>query len=471
MSRKMWQRVWSGTPRPMVPITSVTNGIHVPSFVAPEMRNLLDTYLGADWREDLLNPDLWKRVRGIPDQTLWETKCGLRQQLVAFVRDQLAMHWVPGPDNDLPREEVVSRLRGSSLTIGFARRFAPYKRAHLLFSDLERLERIVSNPRRPIQFLFAGKAHPKDAQGCDLVRQVVTLCRQKRFAGRIVFLENYDLALAKRLVCGVDVWLNTPRRPYEASGTSGQKVAINGGINLSVADGWWCEVTNDDAGWTIGPEASDVDEDTVSNDRQDAADLYSLLEDIIVPLFYQRNSKGIPEGWLEYLRGSMMSVVPQFNTDRMLIDYFNTLYKPCAERARDVTAGNAKLARASAEWKRQVAGKFSSLHLLDITMAGLTDGVIQVGRAFQVAVRIDLGEVDPADVRVELVVGRADPKQQVRDPVMRPMASSGKPQEHVLTFTAEFTAQEKGNYVYGIRIHPSHEPYGSTDDMGLTIWA
>lgn len=471
MSRKMWQRVWAGTPRSMVPISSITNGIHVPSFVAPEMGELLDTYLGADWREDLLSPELWSRIKAIPDQTLWETRCALRQQFIAFVRDRVAASWVPSRENDLGRDDVVSRLRGSSLTIGFARRFAPYKRAHLLFSDLDRLERLVGNPRRPVQFVFAGKAHPKDTQGCDLVRQVVTLCRDKRFAGRIVFLENYDLALAKRLVAGVDVWLNTPRRPYEASGTSGQKVAINGGVNLSVADGWWCEGAQNGNGWTIGPGAEDVDEETVSHDAQDAADLYSLLEDVVVPLFYQRNNRGIPEGWLEYLRGSMMTVVPSFNTERMLIDYFNELYKPCAERGRTVAAGNAKLARAIAEWKRQVAGKFSSLHLLDITTSGLVDGTIQAGRAFQVSVRLDLGDVNLEDLRVELVVGRSDAKQEILDPHIVPMAKSGKPQEHVLTFSAEYTATEKGNFAYGIRILPWHEPYGGTADLGLVIWA
>ena len=471
LARKMWERVWPGMHRSMVPITSITNGIHVTTFVAPEMRALLDTYLGADWCEDLLDPGKWSRVDKIPDQTLWETKCALRQQLITFVRDQVSEHWLPSKDSDLNREEVVSRLRGSTLTIGFARRFAPYKRAYLLFSDLDRLERILSNPRRPVQILLAGKAHPKDGQGCDLVSRVVGISRDKRFAGRIVFIENYDLAVAKRLVRGVDVWLNTPRRPYEASGTSGQKAAANCGINLSVADGWWYEGAKENNGWTIGPDAAEADEDTESNDIHDANHLYSLLEDLIVPLFYQRNSRGLPEGWLTYMRRSLQTVVPNFNSHRMVRDYFNTMYTPCAERHRTISGGNAALARAVTEWKRQVAGNFSSLHLLDITTSGLMDGAIRVGQTFTAAVRVDLGELEPADIRVDLIIGRSDAKQQIRDPAIIPMVPAGPPTDRIATFRAEFNALEKGNYSYGIRIMPYHEHLANCQELGLVVWA
>lgn len=471
MSRKMWEKVWNGLHRSMVPITSITNGVHVPTFVAPEMHRLLDTYFGLDWAQDLLRPDKWAKIHAIPDQTLWETKCSLRQQIIAHARDHLSEHWLATRDGDLTREEAVSRLRGSSLTIGFARRFAPYKRAYLLFQDLDRLERIVNNPRRPVQFIFAGKAHPKDSMGCDLVKQVVQLTRDKRFAGRIVFIENYDLAVAKRLVQGVDVWLNTPRRPYEASGTSGQKVAINAGINLSVADGWWCEGAADDNGWTIGPTTNEVDEDTISNDILDANHLYSLLEDVIVPLFYQRNSRGIPEGWLQVMRRSFETIVPQFNTHRMLVDYFNRMYKPCAEYHRDMANDKASLARALSDWKRKAAGKFSSLHVTEINTTGLVDGCIQVGKTFTANVRVNLGDFEPAEVSVDLIVGLTDPKQQIRDPQILAMTVSGKVQDRVATFTAGFLATEKGNYSYGIRIMPCHPKLACKEDLGLVMWA
>ena len=471
MSRKMWERVWNGIHRTMVPITSITNGVHVPSFVAPEMHRLLDTYLGVDWTQDLLNPEKWSRIRNIPDSTLWDVRCQLRSQLITYVREYVSEHWSPSKESDLTREEVVSRLRGSTLTIGFARRFAPYKRAYLLFQDLDRLDRIVNNPRRPVQFVFAGKAHPKDGLGCELVKQVVAVSRDKRFSGRVIFIENYDLAVAKRLVRGVDVWLNTPRRPYEASGTSGQKVAINCGVNLSVADGWWCEGAEDDNGWTIGPAARDVDEDTVSNDIQDASHLYSLLEDTVVPLFYQRNNKGLPEGWLNIMRRSLETIVPRFNTHRMLIDYFNQMYTPCALRSTKMLADDGKLAKELADWKRQAAGKFSSLHILDITLGGVTDGSLQVGKVFGANVRVDLGEFRTEEVSVDLVVGLSDPKQQIRDPYLVTMHPQGKPQNRIVTFSAEHTVTEKGSYAYGIRIVPSHPNLCVKEELGLVIWA
>lgn len=472
MSRKMWERVWNGMHRSMVPITHITNGVHIPTFVAPEMHALLDTYLGVNWTQDLLDPEKWTRIRNVPDQNLWEVRCTLRQDLIAFARKYVSEHWdASARGSDASRDEVVNRLRGSTLTIGFARRFAPYKRAYLLFQDLERLDKLVNNPRRPVQFIFAGKAHPKDTMGCDLVRQVVNISRDKRFAGRIVFIENYDLAVAKKLVQGVDVWLNTPRRPYEASGTSGQKVPVNGGINLSVADGWWCEGARDDNGWTIGPDPAEIDEDTISNDFQDANHLYSLLEDTIVPLFYQRNNKGLPEGWLAVLRRSVETNVPAFNTHRMLVDYFNQLYKPCAERNQLVAAGDGKLARELADWKRRAAGRFSSLHVLDITTAGLVDGVIQVGRTFTATVRVDLGEFEPAEIEVDLIVGRTDPKQQIKDPKVIPMKPQGKREGRTLAFSTEYRTAEKGGFSYGIRIMPSHPNLGNKAETGLVIWA
>ncbi len=472
MSRKMWERVWNGMHRSMVPIGHVTNGVHMPTFVAPEMRALLDTYLGVDWINDMLVPEKWGKVRNIPDQTLWEVKCNLRQALIAFARDHISEHWMPTKGSELTREDVVSRLRGSTLTIGFARRFAPYKRAYLMFQDLDRLDRIVNNPRRPVQIIFAGKAHPKDMHGADLVRQVVHISQDKRFAGRIVFIENYDLAVAKKLVAGVDVWMNTPRRPYEASGTSGQKVPVNGGINFSVADGWWCEGEKPDNGWTIGTPAAEVDEDTISNDIPEANHLYSLLEDTIVPLFYQRNNKGVPEGWLDVMRRSMETNVPAFNTNRMLLDYFTQIYKPSAERGRTLAADKGKLARELADWKRRAAGNFSSLHILDIALAGPADGVIQLGGKLTATVRLDLGEFKPEEVSIDLVVGPADPKQQVKNPQTFPMtAAEGAPQGRIMTYTVTLPAKEKGSYAYGIRIMPYHPNLACKEELGMVIWA
>ncbi|MFA4943691.1 MAG: alpha-glucan family phosphorylase [Lentisphaeria bacterium] len=471
MSRKMWERVWNGLHRSMVPIGHVTNGVHIPSYVAPEMHALLETYLDVDWTDDLLAEAPWKKIRQIPDQNLWEVRCGLRQDLITSVRDYVAEHWSTIAPPEMERDDVLSRLRGSTLTIGFARRFAPYKRAYLLFQDLERLRRIVENQRRPVQFIFAGKAHPKDTLGHELVKQVVTVARDKRFAGRVVFLENYDLATAKKLVQGVDVWLNTPRRPYEASGTSGQKVPVNGGINLSVADGWWYEGATGDNGWTIGPDPAEVDEDTISNDLQDANHLYALLEDTVIPLFYQRNSKGIPEGWLEILRASFETNVPRFNTHRMLLDYFTQMYKPCADRHALFRRENGKLARELAAWKHRAASRFSSLRIQDISADALVNGAMPVGKPFTATVHIDCGEFKPEELSVDLVVGRGDAKQQIRNPAFTPMQPTGKPEGPIVAFRAEYTVPDKGQYAYGVRVMPRHAALGHPAEAGLVIWA
>ena len=473
VARRMWERAWNGVPRSMVPITSVTNGVHIATFLGAEMRALLDSYLGIDWdRDDVMSAERWSRLHEIPEELLWEAKCEMKQRLIAFVKERLALTWeATAEDGGLSIEEIVSRTRSSSLTVGFARRFAPYKRAALLFTDIERLERIVNNPRRPVQFLFAGKAHPKDAEGCRLVSEVVRIARDSRFAGRVTFLENYDLVTAKLLVQGVDIWLNTPRRPYEASGTSGQKACLNGGVNLSVADGWWCEGAADGNGWTIGLPPKDVDENSESNDFQDANHLYSLLEDSVVPLFYQRNSRGIPEGWLNTMRRSMETVAPVFNTHRMVVEYYNRLYAPCAERAAAMGDDSAKKARELAAWKRSVAGRFSSVHVLDITTSGLTGGTIQIGGPLTVQVRLDPGEVAPDELCVELVVGKAQPEESVRQPAcirLHPDEESGG---RTATFRGEFVASDKGSYSYGIRIMPFHSDLGDLSEMELVVWA
>ena len=473
VARRMWERAWNGVHRSMVPITAITNGVHIATFLGAEMRALLDTYLGIDWdRDDVMSAERWSRLHEIPEELLWEAKYEMKQRLIAFVKEQLAVTWdATAADGGLSIEEIVSRTRSSSLTVGFARRFAPYKRATLLFTDLERLDRIVNNPRRPVQFVFAGKAHPKDAEGCRLVAEVVRITRDSRFAGRVVFLENYDLVTAKLLVQGVDIWLNTPRRPYEASGTSGQKACLNGGINLSVADGWWCEGATGGNGWTIGLAPKDVDENSESNDFQDANHLYSLLEDSVVPLFYQRSSRGIPEGWLSVMRRSMETIAPVFNTHRMIVDYYNRLYAPCAERAASMGAGNGRKARDLAAWKRGVAGRFSSVHVLDITTSGLTGGTIPIGSPFTMQVRLDPGEVAPDEICVELVVGKGQAEESVREPTrvrLRPDEGSG---DRVATYRGEFVASDKGSYSYGIRIMPFHPDLGDLSEMGLVVWA
>ena len=472
VARRMWEHVWPGVHRSMIPIGSVTNGVHAPTFMGAEMHMLLDTYLGLNWDEQTPESEKWKRLSKLPDAMLWDTKNDMKQRLVAFVRDYAATRWFTDMKTDVSREELLRRINPNALTIGFARRFAPYKRAMLIFQDVERLDRIVNNPRRPVQIYFAGKAHPRDHAGCELVRKVVELSRQDRFAGKIIFLEDYDLHIAKLLVQGVDVWLNTPRRPYEASGTSGMKAGINAGLNLSVADGWWYEAENDENGWTIGERASQVDEDSESDDLRDANHMYALLEDVVVPLFYQRNTRGLPERWIDMMRNALATILPQFNSHRMLVEYYNELYAPCARAAKKITDKNYAAAKEVAAWKQSASSRFSTVHLVDIQISGLEHGSIEVGQSFSVKVRIDVGDLDPSELCVDLVIGKADTKRQVRDPVevcLNPGKTSGE-HANIIEFEGEFDASDKGSFAYGIRVMPYHEGLVNRYDVGLAFW-
>ncbi|OPZ31135.1 MAG: Maltodextrin phosphorylase [Lentisphaerae bacterium ADurb.BinA184] len=472
VARQMWEPVWGGVHRSMVPICAVTNGIHVPSYIGHEMRELLDTYLGLQWDRGLPSAKTWAKMDNVPGHLLWDAKQEMKQRLIAYVRECVARDWNGEAQPEISRDEVLGRIRTLTLTLGFARRFAPYKRATLLFSDLDRLDRIVNNPRRPVQIVFAGKAHPRDQQGCELVRDVVRLTRDPRFAGRIVFLEDYDLRIGKMLVQGVDVWLNTPRRPFEASGTSGQKAAANATINLSVADGWWHEAASESNGWTIGPMPDEVDETSVSDDARESSDLYSLLEDVIVPMYYQRNARGLPERWLDFMRESVGSVTPFFNSHRMVTDYFAQLYKPAAERAAELEADDGRLARELAEWRRHVQSRFSSVHLVDLTRSGLKSGSMQAGETFGVKARVNPGELAPGELCIDLIIGHTDAQRQIRDPIQIRMAHiNAETKERIAVFAAEYTVEAKGSYSYGIRIIPYHEKLPNKFDAGLALWA
>lgn len=472
VARRMWEHVWSGVHRSMVPIGSVTNGVHAPTFMGREMHNLLDTYLGLDWDQQTPESDKWQRLDKIPAGMLWDTKNDMKQRLLGFVKDYAATRWFSDFDIDIPREELLRRINPNALTIGFARRFAPYKRAMLLFQDPDRLERIINNPRHPVQIYFAGKAHPRDQLGCELVQKVVKLSREERFAGKIIFIEDYDMRIAKLLVAGVDVWLNTPRRPYEASGTSGQKAGINAGLNLSVADGWWYEGAAEDNGWVIGESPNQVDEESESDDYRDANHLYSLLEDVVTPLFYQRNPRGLPERWIYMMRQALKTILPRFNSHRMLVDYFNQIYAPRGRASRRSNADGYASAREVAHWRRSVASRFSTVHLVDIQTGGLEHGCIQVGQKFGVKVRIDVGDLSPDELCVDLAIGKADAKRQVMNPreIRLEPQKSDDAKSNIVAFAGEYHTTDKGNFAYGIRVMPYHKGLVNKYDVGLAFW-
>jgi starch phosphorylase len=325
VSSAMWRHLWPD--RPEHPVTHVTNGVHTPTWIGPEMRALFGRHLGADWEDHLLEPEYWDRVHAIPDEEVWASHRSQKERLIRFVRERVRIQSARHGRAPDELRAIEGLLDPRALTIGFARRFATYKRAVLVLSDLDRVRAILSDAARPVQFVFAGKAHPADRAGQEFIRQLVALT-QGEFRGRIVFLEDYDMEVGRMLVQGCDVWLNTPRRPQEASGTSGQKSPIGGGINCSVLDGWWVEGYRGDNGWAIG-DGSAVGEES---DRGDAASLYSILEQEMVPLFFDKGEDGLRHRWIAMMKASIASVVPQFSAHRMVRDYVEQIYIPASRR-------------------------------------------------------------------------------------------------------------------------------------------
>ncbi|MEN6317968.1 MAG: alpha-glucan family phosphorylase [Syntrophaceae bacterium] len=345
VSKRMWNDVWKGFNISDIPIRHITNGVHTMSYIAPRMKNLFDTYLGVEWVNSLTDHEMWEKVQDIPDSLLWDTRYELKQKLINFLREYISRHWVKYGYTKTWREEFFSKINPAALMIGFARRFAPYKRADMLLSDLDRLDKILNHPTRPVHIIIAGKAHPNDDMGKGLIKKVVDICRDERFRGKIFFIEDYDINIARRLFQGVDVWLNTPRRPFEASGTSGEKVIANGVLNLSISDGWWAEAYDGTNGWNIGPVVKGFTQERANADDEDSQSLYSLLENSVIPAFYNREISGLPEKWISMIKRSLQTLIPQFNTARMLLEYYHTMYLPTAEREHELYSDAYKKAR------------------------------------------------------------------------------------------------------------------------------
>lgn len=469
VSRRMWRDAWKGFYYSDVPITHVTNGIHTTSFMDPAMADLLNTYLGLDWSRKMTAPDRWKRVQQIPNSKLWEVRCELKQKLVSFLRENISRHWLKYSDDATLREDAMSRVNPSSLLIGFARRFAPYKRAGLILSDLDRLERLVSNEKRPIQIIFGGKAHPEDRLGIEILKKVVDVCKDRRFRGKVFFIEDYDLCAARRLLSGVDLWLNTPCRPYEASGTSGQKAAVNGVLNLSVYDGWWCEGYDGTNGWVIGEISDTPADENPDTSEADSKSLYALLEDVIVPLYFNRDASGIPQQWLAMSKRSMESLLPRFNTERMVLQYLNDLYVPAAERGFQVATDHCALAKRISDWKRKIPTRFSSVRIADVSLKGLEGDVIVVGKPFSVVVRIDPGKLEPGELLVELVVGKTDGREFAGLPETVQLKPA-RDEKGSLAFSGDYLVPENGRYSYGIRVIPFNQDLAWKQEAELVLW-
>lgn len=446
VSREMFRAFHSNLNPDEVPIGYVTNGVHLDTWMAPEIKELLDRFLPGFWRRAQTNPDQWQALSLIPPASIWQVHQKLKEQLIAFARTRLQEQLRRNKLSQEELEEVLSFLNPKALTIGFARRFATYKRATLIFSDHERLDRLVNDPFRPVQFIFAGKAHPADQPGQDLIRQIYHLSRTERFRGKIILLENYDINLARYLVQGVDVWLNNPRRPHEASGTSGEKAALNGVINFSVLDGWWEEGYDGKNGWAI---QSDAKHDEAAQDRENTESLYSLLEQEIVPLYYDHSTNPeVPVQWVKKMVYSIASLAPQYNTDRMVQDYTAKFYTPVMSRAEHFSADNYKAAIRMADYKQFIHMKWG-----DVKVVGVEDSSPSVSfkeslekkLLKKVGVIVHLGEIWHKDVAVEAIYWEEQP-----DGTWLPVVSS---------FTPCGEAVSPGTYVFQGQL-PAHLRHG-----------
>ncbi|MBX9626648.1 MAG: alpha-glucan family phosphorylase [Gemmataceae bacterium] len=470
VSRRMWHEIWPGLPAGEVPITSITNGVHTQSWLSPEMAQLYDRYLNVRWDEKPADFAVWKRVEAIPDEELWRTHERRRERLVAFARKRLKAQLKRrgSPPSEVDAADEV--LDPEALTIGFARRFATYKRGDLIFRNFERVAAIVNNTSRPVQLIFSGKAHPKDNGGKELIARVVQMARRAEFRRRVVFLEDYDMNVARYLVQGVDVWLNNPRRPLEASGTSGMKVPVNGGLNLSILDGWWVEGYDGDNGWAIG--AGEEYTDLNYQDEVESRALYELVEKEIVPLFYTRGADGLPRGWIRRMKRSVSTLVPVFNTNRMVEEYTERCYAPSHRRFARLTADHLAAAKDLAGWRRRVGAGWGEVTVEAVEApAGATH---KVGEVFPVRVRVSLGRFSPDDVEVQLCHGVLDAMGEIAEPralALHPEPSAnGTGHGHAVTFAGKVPCHASGQFGFSVRVLPKHQHLPHPFEPGLVTW-
>ena len=465
VSRKMWQNLWPNLPEEEVPIGHVTNGVHVSSWLSSDMKQLFDRHLGPKWRTEPGDKTAWSRVDQVPGAALWQAHVLRRERLVNLVRNRVQRQLRRSGAPHANPQAVTATLDPHALTIGFARRFATYKRATLLLSDLDRLARIVANEDHPVQIIFSGKAHPRDQPGKELIQRIVTIAKEEPFRGRIVFLDDYDMTITRAMVQGSDVWLNTPRRPREASGTSGMKAAVNGCLNVSVLDGWWDEAYDPDLGWAIGTR--DTMPDSAYQDVVEAANLYDILEKEIVPLFYQRTSDGLPREWIQRMRGAIAEYAARFNSHRMLEEYYTTAYRVVAGHSARLITPDMHRAKELAAWSRNVASKWSSVH---ISMNDVqAKGRLQVGEAFSVRAHVNLGGLQPEDVDVQLYFGEVNAAEEIVLPHVIPLEKL-EGDGGSLTFGADaITCPQSGKFGYTVRVVPKDN--GVPWLRGWVVWA
>lgn len=466
VTRKMAQAMWSGYPLHEVPIGYVTNGIHTRSWISMEMSALLTRYLGPRWAEEPPGKAIWERIERIPDGELWRVHQIRRERLINYARARLADQLRRRGATDSEVANCAGVLGQGVLTIGFARRFATYKRATLLLRDPARLKRILNNPERPVQILMAGKAHPHDNEGKELIRRIIHFARDPEVRRNIVFLEDYDISVARYLVQGVDVWLNTPQRPNEASGTSGMKLLANGGLNLSILDGWWDEAYTPEVGWAIGHGENYTDAE--AQDQIESEALYNLLEHEVVPLFYQRDSADVPRGWVSRMKSSMSRLSPVFCTNRMVAEYAERFYLPAHRRHQRLAEDGAARVKPLVEWRRRVLEFGRQVRVVNVDSSVMQE--TQVGAEVKVTVRVQLAALASSDVRVQIYYGAVDADGNIPQGQAVEMDHQGQiGGDHL--YTGRFECRDSGSSGFSVRVVPFQEDAIVPYEMPWVQWA
>ena len=466
VSKKMFAGIWKGYSWEESHVGYVTNGVHMPTWAASEWKEYYMKNLGKQVFENQSDPEAWKGIFDQPDQDIWNMRVTMKNKFINFLRRDFKEKWLTHQGDPGAVVDILDRINPNALIIGFARRFATYKRAHLLFTDLDRLSRIVNNEKFPVQFIFAGKAHPADGAGQDLIKRISEISKRPEFLGKIIFLEDYNMIVAKRLVTGVDIWLNTPTRPLEASGTSGEKAEMNGVLNFSVLDGWWYEGYRFDekAGWALTEKRTYTDQG--QQDKLDAATIYSMLENEIIPLYFEKNSAGYSPRWIQYIKGSIGHIAPHFTMKRMIDDYIARFYEPEANRSNRLKANDCALARNIVAWKEKIASEWNGIRVLDIRHSGEINASL-TGEPFRVEITADTNGIG-RDLGLEMVVFRQhDGQEQL---LLTEEFKVVKQEGNILTYELSSRMKDAGVFRYGFRFFPKNAELPHRQDFAYTLW-
>lgn len=465
VSQKMFQPIWKGYSPDELHVGYVTNGVHMPTWAASEWKEFYVKTFGPDFMDHQSDPKMWEKIYDVDDEIIWNIRQTLKNKFVKFVKDDFRETWLKNQGDPSRIVSVLEKINPNTLLIGFARRFATYKRAHLLFTDLDRLSKIVNNPNYPVQFIFSGKAHPADGAGQGLIKRIVEISRMPEFLGKIIFLENYDMKVAKRLISGVDIWLNTPTRPLEASGTSGEKAEMNGVLNFSVLDGWWYEGYKEGAGWALTDKRTFQDQG--QQDKLDAATIYSMLENQIVPLYFAKNSKGYSPEWIQYIKNSIAKIAPHFTMERMLHDYIDRFYLKEGKRTHLLKADNYAKAKEIAAWKEEFVSKWNDIEICSVS---IPDGLLynpHVGEEYEMTVVLDnkgLGNC----LGVELVIANAEEgnTEPYKTLEMKPVQTDGTK----VTYKLRYLLNDSGVFRYSFRMFPQNPDLPHRQDLAYVRW-